>query len=112
MPALQDEYQRYSDFNWGNPFYSHLRQNPVISPNDTAEERKEKYAKIQNNYDTLKEVQNNKIEEILDDLELFNGKISLNDILNQEIPIINALRNAKILRTQKGMTNSKWGELC
>ena len=55
----------------------------------------------------MKEIQNNKIDEILDDLELFNGKISLNDILNQEIPIINALRNAKILRTQKGMTNSK-----
>lgn len=42
-----------------------------------------------------------KLDEIIDTIDVFNGAISLNDILNQDIPIIDALKNEKVSRLQE-----------
>lgn len=34
-------------------------------------------------------------------LDLFEGRLSLNDILNQEIPLLNKLKEVKIQRNQQ-----------
>ena len=49
-----------------------------------------------NNAKALREVKNGKFDDIVATLELFNGQLSLNDVLNQDIPILNELKEAKM----------------
>lgn len=58
-------------------------------------------AKIQQNFNDLKDARKMKLDEIIDTIDVFNGAISLNDILNQDIPIIDALKNEKVSRLQE-----------
>lgn len=46
-------------------------------------------------------VRNDRFDEILSLVETFQGTLSLSEILNQEIPILNALKDAKIRLTNK-----------
>ena len=48
------------------------------------------------NAKALREVKNGKFDDIVATLELFNGQLSLNDVLNQDIPILNELKEAKM----------------
>lgn len=41
------------------------------------------------------------MEEIVSVLDAFNGQLSLSDVLNQELPLINLLREAKIGYSEK-----------
>lgn len=80
----------------------------MILATDTDEERKEKYQKINENYEALKNARHNTLRDILDIVDLFKGNISLNDILNLEMPLINGLRDEKVKRVQND--NAKSGK--
>lgn len=51
--------------------------------------------KLEENKKELERIINSKMEDIVNLLELFQGQLSLTDILNQDIPILNGLRQAK-----------------
>ena len=97
--------ERHSNFHRRITFYSHLRQNPIVGPDDSKDERAKKIKRINDNYKELKQLQKEKANEIVDLLDLFNGNLSLSDILNQDIPLINSLRDEKINRINKGKVN-------
>ena len=77
------------------PFYSNLRENPRIKPSDTVEVRKSKINAANENAKQLKQVKADKMEEIVNTLDLFGGQLSLADILNYDIPFISELRETK-----------------
>lgn len=78
------------------PFYSNLRESPVIYADDSPDVVKKKRELAINNAKALREVKNGKFDDIVATLELFNGQLSLNDVLNQDIPILNELKEAKM----------------
>jgi hypothetical protein len=48
------------------------------------------------NFIRLEQVKADKAEEVVYLLDLFDGKITINELLNMEIPYLNQLKNAKI----------------
>lgn len=44
----------------------------------------------------MEKIKNEKFDDITETLDLFQGQLSLNDILNQEIPFITNLKLAKM----------------
>jgi hypothetical protein len=55
----------------------------------------EKMNRIEENFLRLQSVTDEKILEIVYILDLFDGKLSLSEILNLEIPLLNHLKKAK-----------------
>jgi len=51
---------------------------------------------MEENFLKLESVKNEKAEEIVYILDLFDGKITINELLNLDIPYLNQLKNAKI----------------
>lgn len=62
---------------------------------DTTEERREKIKIINENFDALEKAKESVADELVYLLDLFDGKLSLSDILNYEIPLLEALKQAK-----------------
>ncbi len=58
--------------------------------------RKEKLRRIEGNFLRLEQIKAEKAEEVVYLLDLFDGKITINELLNMEIPYLNQLKNAKI----------------
>jgi hypothetical protein len=50
---------------------------------------------IKENADELQKVIDEKMRDIVSLLDLFQGQLSLTDVMNQDIPLLSALRNAK-----------------
>jgi len=51
---------------------------------------------IEGNFLRLEETKAQKAEEIMYLLDMFDGKITINELLNLEVPFLNQLRDAKI----------------
>ena len=47
------------------------------------------------------EIRKEKMRDIVDTLDIFNGQISLTEILNQDIPILSGLQEAKISKLRQ-----------
>lgn len=50
---------------------------------------------IKENADELQKVIDEKMRDIVSLLDLFQGQLSLTDVMNQDIPLLTGLRNAK-----------------
>lgn len=87
--------QRYPNLNWKFTFYTDLRESPIIKETDTKEEAQEKLNKVEENFLRLQSTIDEKMLEVVYMLDLFDGKLSLSEILNLEIPLLNHLRKAK-----------------
>jgi hypothetical protein len=77
-------------------FYTNLRESPVIRDTDSVEERNAKLRKIESNFVKLEQLKAEKAEEVVYLLDLFDGKMTINELLNMDIPYLNQLKNAKI----------------
>jgi hypothetical protein len=67
----------------------------VISPNDDAETRSKKIRVQNENFDGLEKAKTDEITEINYLLDLFEGRISLSEIMNMDIPVLNKMREVK-----------------
>jgi uncharacterized protein YfkK (UPF0435 family) len=63
---------------------------------DSTEERRMKLKIIEGSFLKLEELKAQKSEEIMYLLDIFDGKITINELLNLDIPFLNQLRDAKI----------------
>jgi hypothetical protein len=63
---------------------------------DSAEQRRMKLKIIEGSFLKLEELKAQKSEEIMYLLDIFDGKITINELLNLDIPFLNQLRDAKI----------------
>jgi hypothetical protein len=61
---------------------------------------------IQENFSQLEKIKELKSDEIVFLLDLFNGSLSLNEILNQDISLLNSLKKSKI-KMNNDMKNRK-----
>jgi hypothetical protein len=68
----------------------------VIREEDSIEEKNAKLRAMESNFIRLEQVKSEKAEEIVYILDLFDGKITVNEMLNMDIPYLNQLKNAKI----------------
>jgi hypothetical protein len=68
----------------------------VILETDSAEEREQKLLRIQSNFMKLEQLKEEKSDEMVLLLDLFAGSLSLNEILNTDIPLLNHLKRSKI----------------
>jgi hypothetical protein len=68
----------------------------VIREEDSIEEKNAKLRMMESNFIRLEQVKAEKAEEIVYILDLFDGKITINEMLNMDIPYLNQLKNAKI----------------
>jgi len=57
---------------------------------------REKYEQKELNFEALEAAKAEKAEEIVYLLDLFDGKLSLSEILNVEVPLLNQLKIAKV----------------
>ena len=95
MSILRTWNQRATNCGRRHTFYSNLRENPKLDNADTYEERAAKIKRINDNFTALEKIKKDKVAEILNFIDLFDGKISLTEILNHEIPFITDLAKAK-----------------
>jgi uncharacterized protein YfkK (UPF0435 family) len=63
---------------------------------DSTEERRMKLKIIEGSFLKLEELKTQKAEELMYLLDVFDGKITINELLNLDIPFLNQLRDAKI----------------
>lgn len=68
----------------------------MIRPNDTEAQVKAKLKKQSDNYVALERIKMEKAEEIVNQLNLFAGQLSLSDILDTPIPMLEQLMKAKM----------------
>jgi hypothetical protein len=68
----------------------------VILETDSTEEREQKLLRIQSNFMKLEQLKEEKSDEMVLLLDLFAGSLSLNEILNTDIPLLNHLKRSKI----------------
>jgi hypothetical protein len=88
-------------------FYTNLRESPVIQDGDSEERRTEKLRRIEENFLRLEKVKAEKAEEVVYLLDLFEGKITVNELINMEMPYLNQLRNAKMKINNDIIKNKK-----
>lgn len=88
--------RRYTNLNWRYTFYSNLRESPIIKKTDTEEDIKKKIKKEEERRIALRDVKREKFDEMVSLLDIFQGQLTLTDVLNQDIPVLNALKEAKI----------------
>lgn len=62
---------------------------------DSAEIRQQKLEKINDNFTKLEAEKNSRMFDIVVTLEQFDGKLSLSDILNTDIPLLTKLKEQK-----------------
>lgn len=78
-------------------FYGDLREQIVelksLSLEEITEEKKNTYIQAVENISNARKV---KADNVVYMLELFGGKLSLTDVLDTEIPLLNQLREAKL----------------
>jgi hypothetical protein len=63
---------------------------------DSAEERRMKLKVVEGSFLKLEELKAQKAEEIMYLLDIFDGKITINELLNLDIPFLSQLKDAKI----------------
>lgn len=68
----------------------------MIRDTDSPEERSAKLKRMESNFLRLEQVKAEKAEEVVYLLDLFDGKVTINELLNMDISYLNRLKNAKM----------------
>jgi hypothetical protein len=68
----------------------------VIRDKDSIEEKNAKLRMMEANFLRLEQIKADRAEEVVYLLDLFDGKVTVNELLNMDIPYLNQLKNAKI----------------
>ena len=83
-----------SSFNWRYTFYSNLRESPIIDANDSIEVKNEKLREINEKFLKLEARKDENALELAYMLDLFDGKLTLTELLNLEIPLLDRLKKS------------------
>lgn len=68
----------------------------MIRDTDSPEDRSAKLKRMESNFLRLEQVKAEKAEEVVYLLDLFDGKVTINELLNMDISYLNRLKNAKM----------------